>query len=329
MEAPLVSVVLPTYNRARTLRRAINSVLNQTYAKLELIVVDDGSRDDTPELVSTFDDPRLRYVKLSKNGGVARARNVGIQHATGELIAFQDSDDEWLNDKLERQVATLANRASSEKVCVFHTKIMYVAASKRGSNSSNLVFCIPSIPQDADHAFLKREVVKFNLISTQTLLLTRGAIEEVGGFDENLANNEDWDFAISLIHRCEPIFIDTPLVMTYLQNDSVSHLTRKGARSQLRIAQKLNRASNVDLRVVAKHFAAVGWWLCKLGNPRNGRRLIRRSLHLAPMAPKSWAQFFVATALIVGHKLSGRPVTFAPSSLSVRSSDQRLTIKRT
>jgi glycosyltransferase involved in cell wall biosynthesis len=105
--SPQVSVVIPTYNRATVLGRAVTSVLNQTFSDLECVVVDDGSTDQTVALVEGFQDPRLRLIRLPVNRGVGHARNVGIQAASGELIAFLDSDDEWLPGKLERQVARL------------------------------------------------------------------------------------------------------------------------------------------------------------------------------------------------------------------------------
>src|ERR1041385_7139241 len=101
---PLVSVVLPTYQRAGTVGRAMRSVLAQTHSELELIVVDDGPDDGTADVVARINDPRVKYLRFPKRMGVSKARNVGVEAARGELIAFQDSDDEWLLDKLARQV---------------------------------------------------------------------------------------------------------------------------------------------------------------------------------------------------------------------------------
>src|SRR6516225_1088149 len=102
--SPDVSVVLPTFERANTLLRSVTSVLEQTYPNLELIVVDDGSTDRTAALIGDIKDARLKYVRLARNRGQAVARNVGISESQGVLIAFQDSDDTWQIDKLERQV---------------------------------------------------------------------------------------------------------------------------------------------------------------------------------------------------------------------------------
>ncbi len=99
-EKPMVSVIIPTYNRAHVLGRAIRSVLDQTYQDFELIVVDDGSSDHTGEVVATFADPRIHYLRHEKNRGAAAARNTAIKTAQGEYIASLDSHDEWLPEKL-------------------------------------------------------------------------------------------------------------------------------------------------------------------------------------------------------------------------------------
>lgn len=97
----MVSVIIPSYNRENTIVRAVNSVLNQTYKDIEVIVVDDCSKDRTLELLSSIKDERLKFFKLEKNSGACVARNFGIEKANGEFIAFQDSDDEWLPEKLK------------------------------------------------------------------------------------------------------------------------------------------------------------------------------------------------------------------------------------
>ena len=121
---PLVSVILPTFNRAATLPRAIMSVLDQSYRNLELLIVDDGSRDNTAEVVAGIRDPRLRYNPLEVNGGASSARNAGLREAKSDFIAFKDSADEWLAGKLEKQVRA-AQAAGEAAVTVFHPKLLY------------------------------------------------------------------------------------------------------------------------------------------------------------------------------------------------------------
>lgn len=106
---PTVSIIIPTYNRRQSIGRFIKSVLNQTYRDFELIIVDDGSTDNTRELVAGFNNERIRYVRHEENKGEAAARNTGIKAARGEYIASHDSDDEWLHEKLAKQIRAFEN----------------------------------------------------------------------------------------------------------------------------------------------------------------------------------------------------------------------------
>ena len=105
----MVSVIIPTYNREKTILRAINSVLDQTYKEIELIIVDDGSIDNTRKIVESLNCQKIKYI-YQKNGGAAKARNTGIIAASGEYISFQDSDDYWYPEKLEKQLAELEDK---------------------------------------------------------------------------------------------------------------------------------------------------------------------------------------------------------------------------
>ena len=107
MESPFVTVLIPAFNAAATIRRAIDSALAQTYHNFEVIVVDDGSRDATAEIVATYDSDRIRLLRLTHNQGVCGAMNEGIAAARGDFIAFLDADDEWLSANLATQVRAL------------------------------------------------------------------------------------------------------------------------------------------------------------------------------------------------------------------------------
>src|SRR5262245_21012221 len=104
---PKVSIILPTYNRAKLIMETIESVLNQTYSNLELIIIDDGSNDNTEELITQIQDERIKFHKAGRIGIVGKIKNIGIEKATGDLIAFIDSDDLWAKTKLEKQIAAL------------------------------------------------------------------------------------------------------------------------------------------------------------------------------------------------------------------------------
>src|SRR4030042_5052103 len=110
---PTVSIIIPTYNRAHLVMRAINSVLDQSFQDFEIIIVDDASRDNTEKMVSGIRDKRIFYIRHEKNRGGSAARNTGIKQARGEYIAFLDSDDEWLPEKLEKQLKVLEQYTNS------------------------------------------------------------------------------------------------------------------------------------------------------------------------------------------------------------------------
>ncbi len=127
---PIVSVVIPAFNRVGTIREAVKSVLSQSHADLELLVVDDGSSDGTMSALADMTDPRLRLLANPRNMGPGAARNTGIRAARGDWVAFQDSDDEWLPDKLAKQLARIAQTGPG---CVAAYCGMLIDTPKDGS----------------------------------------------------------------------------------------------------------------------------------------------------------------------------------------------------
>ena len=300
----LVSVVLPTFNRSRTLARAVRSVLGQGYSNLELIVVDDGSTDDTAGLVANFRDPRIRYEKLERNQGASAARNRGLELARGEFIAFQDSDDEWLADKLERQVAS-ARETRAESIAVFHMKVVYGRDEQRVYGPGR-VCCVPRLENtDLERDFL-RITHQQNVISPQTLMFSANILERIGGFDRLLVNSVDWDFSLRLVAAATVIFIEEPLVMTYIQDDSISTLRKNMVRSQLRIILKLRRRGGVENKVLGDHFARIGLMIGRLGKPKLARRLLAKSITLSPSSTQNWAKLLVNEAAGAARRLGLR-----------------------
>ncbi len=180
---PLVSVVMPTFNRANLIVRAIESVLHQAYENIELLVVDDASSDDTASVMSRYaDNVRVKYIRREANGGAAATRNTGLQAASGEFIAFHDDDDEWLYDRLTAQL----------KYFEADSSLALTSCAMMRYNSRDDQFLFP--PKAMARASDARRALAENLFAfTQTWLARRECLIALGGFDETLRVWDDWD----------------------------------------------------------------------------------------------------------------------------------------
>ncbi len=210
---PLVTVIIPTYNRESTIKRAIDSVLGQSYKNLEVIVVDDGSSDNTIQIVNSYQDKRLRLICLSENCGANIARNKGIACANGEYIAFQDSDDEWFKDKLKIQLNCMTK--SNKKVC-------YCPYILIENNIKTIV------PNCSDSKELCEEKIidtlrKRNVIPTPALILHKEVIETVGMFDETIRRLQDYEYAIRICQKYEIAYVSKPLLNSYRMEQCITN----------------------------------------------------------------------------------------------------------
>lgn len=204
--SPAVSIILPTFDRAHLLGRALDSVLAQSWSDFELLVVDDASRDHTREVVAGRGDRRIRYLRLEHNVGPAAARNRGIAAARGRYFAFQDSDDEWMPAKLARQVVALEERPSLGMV--------YCDMVRVHRNGVETPHHSPALSRgrwiDPRTGFYGA----FGL-GIQSAVIRRAALEAVGPFDERYRCFEDLDLFLRLSSRWECLCIEEPLVRYY------------------------------------------------------------------------------------------------------------------
>ena len=192
--APLVSVVMPTYNYARYVGDALGSLQAQTHARWECVVVDDGSTDDTAEVVAGFAarDARIKYVR-QENRRQAAARNTGLRHCAGDYVQFLDADDLLESRKLERQAAYL--EAHPEVDIVYGGARGFTSASQGGAGvlvENNLLPAMPEVRGRGPE--VAPALVRRNIMFINSPLVRRRLVEEVGPFDERLAQAEDWDY---------------------------------------------------------------------------------------------------------------------------------------
>jgi len=223
---PLVSVIIPTYNRAHLLGRAIESVLAQTFRDFELIVVDDGSTDCTGELLRSFGSSVRSVVQL--NRGVSAARNHGIRVASGELLAFLDSDDEWLPDKLERQVRDFD---PLRPWLISHTDEIW----RRNGDPVRQ----KEIHRKQSGFFFDRALERC-LISPSSVMISRALLDHVGLFDESLPAAEDYDLWLRITAFHEVTFVPEPLVIKHGDSpDQLSRTTPAIDRFRIRAIEKI------------------------------------------------------------------------------------------
>lgn len=209
---PSVAVIIPTYNRAHVIGRALRSVLNQTYGNLEVVVVDDGSTDNTRKVVESFADPRVCYLRTEVNRGATAARNFGIKYSTAEFIAFQDSDDEWLCEKLEKQMAVFAEAGAD--VGVIYSGFFRVEGKKATYYPSDAVA--------RKSGNVLEPLLRGNFVTTQAAVVRRECFRSSGMFDERLPRFQDWELFIRLAKRYEFVCVDEPLLLAYYSPVSIT-----------------------------------------------------------------------------------------------------------
>ncbi len=206
MNQPLVSVVIPTYNRAYIIQKSIQSVLDQTFRDFELIIMDDGSRDATKEVVESFHDDRIRYF-WQENGGQSSARNHGASYARGTWIAFHDSDDTWMPEKLEKQV-----KAARE-----HPEFDVIFTKLAMKNKDGTVTCFPKRVSGGPVS-IHSDVYG---IGIATVMVRREVFQEEL-FTQDMRRYEDLEWIYRTIRKHRVFCLDEPLMEYTIGADSVS-----------------------------------------------------------------------------------------------------------
>ncbi len=210
-EKPLVSIIMPTFNRAAIIEEAIQSVLDQSYSNWELIICDDGSTDNTADVIKRFDRNRIRYLSLPKSGAAA-ARNRGLARARGDLIAYLDSDNCWHPSFLSRLVLALLERPGSSSA---RSSYIDYQVDREGVNS---IKDYSAKPFDHERLLMK------NFIDLNTFVHRRELYDCFGGFDDRLTRRQDYDLIIKYTWLRDPLFVEEPLAL-YQRNESLNQIT--------------------------------------------------------------------------------------------------------
>jgi len=206
---PLVSVIIPTYNKSQYLREAIESVLNQTYKNIEVIVVDDGSTDNTGEIVKLFNDSRIIYF-WQGNKGPASARNTGIKKAQGKYIAFLDSDDLWLKEKLEKQIDFMGK---NPEIGLLGTGCYEI--TDKGKVIGKKIF-------PGKNEILQRDLIKYNPFIQSSIITKREVFDKVGFYDKKFQESEDYELWLRIAGNYKIRNLEEPLMMKRYYKEGLS-----------------------------------------------------------------------------------------------------------
>lgn len=223
---PEVSVIIPTYNSAHFLPAAVDSVLAQTFRDFEVLVIDDGSTDETAKVMHRYGDP-VRDIRQA-NGGVAVARNRGIAMARGRFVAFLDADDHWHPNKLEHQLAALAGHRGRYQACFTAYHLVSRNPVPLGVHRAQAI-----------GKTLNALLTRGNVVGTpSTVLVERSLFQTAGAFDPKLSQCADWDMWVRLAKQTEFLYIDEPLVYYRQHEGNMSRNVSLLEKDSLRVLEK-------------------------------------------------------------------------------------------
>lgn len=279
----MISVVIPTYNRAHFISRAIHSALNQTYQEFEIIVVDDGSTDNTEQVVKKFSDKRIVYIRHEVNKGVSAARNTGIKISRGEFIAYLDNDDEWLPDKLEKQI-TKFNALSD------NFAIVYSGAYNVLNKTEEIVSEVtPYLRGKIYTIFLKGCI-----FDPTTAMIRKSCFEKSGLFDESLSSCHDWDMWIRIAKHYEIDFVPDILMKHYVHKDQVSTDLSLMIQNREMMIKKYQSELYKYPVSFSEHLKRLAILCCLSGNFKKGRNCFLNSIKHSPFQYKLYANYILA-----------------------------------
>ncbi len=286
---PRIAVIIPTYNRAHLLKRAMDSVLAQAYSDFELIVVDDGSEDDTAQVVQGYRN--CRYIKITHSGLPAAARNAGIRASEAEFVAFLDSDDQWLPAKLDRQVSLLERDRGTGLIC---------SNAIRGDSNE------PYLRADQGRSGrVFTALLDDNFVITSTVLMRRELLDRLGFFSESVAL-EDYELWLRVAAAAEIRYLSEPLAV-YSPTDGSYSKAGGEAIHWLRLIRLFEHVRSLDSGgsseapgIIDRQSAAFHRSLCDAYlRAHNYREFAASLIEFARMRPVPAAKYALARTLLI------------------------------
>lgn len=296
---PLVSVIIPVYNRREFLVRAIKSVLNQSYSDFEILVIDDCSSENIQEIVLSFHNDRIVYVRHEKNSGANVARNTGIAYARGEFVAFLDSDDEWLPEKLKDQMEIFAQ--ADEKVGIVYSGYWIMQNSKK---------FLGHIPEKRGDIF-QDELVRDYVSPTSCVMVRKSCLEKAGRFDIDMLARQDYEMWLRLSREFYFEYIKQPLSVIYFDKDprriSLSGIDKQISAEEMILEKYKDNihalSTKTQKEIYGRHYLVLGKRCWYNGSAKHARRFFVRALKIKPTALRYWFYFFIS---FFGNNFYGR-----------------------
>jgi glycosyltransferase involved in cell wall biosynthesis len=272
-----ISVVIPAYNRQWSVTRAVQSVLTQTYQDFEIIVVDDGSTDGTAAAVEAISqaEPRVRLLRLEGQGGAQAARNAGVQASQGLYIALLDSDDEWLPDKLEKQMSLFLEGGPE----LGTVTCGYIRVYESGNPSTEELI---EVPRQAYKALLNR----YGLGPTSVMVIRKSALVQAGMFNERARTWQEWDMSIRLAGVAEVAVVPESLVLYHIHNsEAISKDLLKGAQGYLDVLLTYKSAilEQCGPEVLATQYAEAAQQFLGAGSIVMARKCYLSAIRVTPL----------------------------------------------
>ncbi len=287
---PLVSCIIPTFNRANKVTNAIKSIQNQSYKNIEIIVVDDQSSDNTHKVVKDLmqNDNRIQY-HLNPLKGANNARNYGIEQAKGSYIAFLDDDDVWVKDKTEKQVQFFNQLDENYGVvyCAFVRKTLTGKSKKRHPNKFSRIKNGNILPR----------MLKRNFIGTPTILVKSSVFEEVGTFNPKFSSFQDWELLTKIAAKYHFYYINEPLVISYESSDSITRNKHGRVITSIMHLKQFDDLYRKNPSILAKRYRNMAVKLLKYKRYHFAKILIGLSLQVNPYSISSYFIYLIIKIL--------------------------------
>jgi len=269
---PVVSVVIPTHNRKLMLKRALDSVLNQTLKEIEVIVVDNASVDGTEVMVKSIPDGRISYFRHEINEGGPAARNTGIKKAKATLISLLDDDDEWFPEKLALQVAQIKNA---------ETKIGLVYAGSEIYDETTQKILRVHSPRYRGRVY--EQLLLNNILSSASMLIKKECFDKVGVFDETLTSCQDWDMWLRIAEHFEFDYIDEVLVRINMHTEQISNDYAQLIPGRTRMVQKHAAEFKKYPKIYVVHLKRIGKLYCLNGTWSKSLNWFQQAIAVNPL----------------------------------------------